>query len=420
MKYINYLNLALIIFFFHIKLFSIEIRIIAKVNNQIITNIDLENRLNLALAIAKIPDETEVRNRLKEQVLKILIDEVLKIQEAQKFNILISSDDINNEINRLERRLDIAPNSLISTFKKKKIPETTVYEQLRSQLLWNKLVSIRIANSINITDKQKNETFQNFIKNSGETEYNLSEIFVSLANSTNYSALEKANSMHTRLNSSNFISMAEQFSDGAINIGNWTRESLMSERVVDAIKSVQIGEITQPVESSIGYHIYLLNDKRKTKKIVENQILYNLSQIFFKFADNKQSEIKVYQNLLADLRKTTLGCDNLDNIINRTKKSSGGRLGILPEDSLDSKFSKLIKKGLKIGKLSEAIVTEQGIHSLMLCEPVIKVTYDNIKKNIEAQLKLNKINNGANLLLNRVRQRSLIEISTFNLNDRKS
>ena len=128
MKYINYLNLALIIFFFHIKLFSIEIRIIAKVNNQIITNIDLENRLNLALAIAKIPDEIEVRNRLKEQVLKILIDEVLKIQEAQKFNILISSDDINNEINRLERRLGIAPNSLISTFKKKKIPETTVYE----------------------------------------------------------------------------------------------------------------------------------------------------------------------------------------------------------------------------------------------------------------------------------------------------
>ena len=70
MKYLNYLNLALIIFFFHIKLFSIEIRIIAKVNNQIITNIDLENRLNLALAIAKIPDEIEVRNSLKEQVLK--------------------------------------------------------------------------------------------------------------------------------------------------------------------------------------------------------------------------------------------------------------------------------------------------------------------------------------------------------------
>ena len=413
MKYLNYINLALIIFLFHIKLFSIEIKIIAKVNNQIITNIDLENRLNLALAMAKIPDETEVRNRLKEQVLKILIDEVLKIQEAQKFNVLISSDDVYKEIKRLERRSNMKPNSLISSFKKKKIPETTVYEQLRSQLLWNKLVSVRIASGVTITDKQKNETFQNFIKNSGEVEYNLSEIFVSSANNTNYSATEKVNSIRAKLNSSNFISMTEQFSDGAINIGNWIRESMLDEKILDYIKKIKIGEITQPVESSIGYHIYLLNDKRKTKKIIENQLLYNLSQIFFKFTENKKNEKEIYKNLLADLRKTTLGCDNLDNTIKRYKKSNGGRLGILPEESLDPKFSKLIKEGLKPGKLSAPIITEQGIHSLMLCEPTIKVTYDNIKKNIENQLRLNKINNGANLLLNRVRQRSLIEIKAF-------
>ena len=82
MKYLNYINLALIMFFFHVKLFTIEIKIIANVNNQIITNIDLENRLNLALDIANIPDESEARERLKEKVLKILIDEVLKIQKA--------------------------------------------------------------------------------------------------------------------------------------------------------------------------------------------------------------------------------------------------------------------------------------------------------------------------------------------------
>ena len=413
MKYLNYINLAFIIFFFHIKLFSIEIKIVAKVNNQIITNIDLENRLNLALALAKIPNETEVRNRLREQILKILIDELLKIQEAQKFNILISSDDIYSEINRLESRLGIESNTLIPTFKKENIPETTVYEQLRSQLLWNKLISITIASSITITDKQKNETFQNFIKNSGEVEYNLSEIFISLANNTNYSATEKVNSIHAKLNSSNFISMSEQFSDGAINIGSWTRESLLNKKILASIKKIKIGEITQPVESSIGYHIYLLNDKRKTKKIIENQLLYNLSQIFFKFTDNKKNEKKIYKNILDDLRKNTLGCDNLDNTIKNYKKSNGGRLGVLTEDSLDPKFFKLIKKGLETGKLSPAIITEQGIHSLMLCEPIIKVTYDNIKQNIENQLRLNKINNSANLLLNRVRQRSLIEIISF-------
>lgn len=413
MKYLNYIIITLLIFFFNIKAFSIQIKIIAKVNNQIITNIDLENRLNLALAISNIPDEVEARTRLKEQILNLLIDEVLKIQEAQRFGVLISSNDINAEINRLERRLNIKSNSLISSFREKNIPEITVYEQLRSQLLWNKLISARIANNITITDKQKEETFLNFIKNSGEIEYNLSEIFVSSANNTNYSAIEKANSMYTKLNNSNFVSMAEQFSDGAVNIGNWTRESMLNERTIGFIKKIKIGEITQPIESTIGYHIYLLNDKRKTKKIIENQLLYNLSQIFFKFTNDKQNEIKAYKNLLADLRKSILGCDSLDNTINRIKESNGGKLGILSEESLDPKFAEVIKKGLELGKLSEVIISEQGVHSLMLCEPIIKVSYEEIKKNIEAKLRLNKINNGANLLLNRVRQRALIEITSY-------
>ena len=89
MKYFNYATLIIIMLLYHIKVFTIEIKIIAKVNNQIITNIDLESRLNLALAISNIPNEAEVKQRLREQILKTLIDETLKIQEAQKFGILI-------------------------------------------------------------------------------------------------------------------------------------------------------------------------------------------------------------------------------------------------------------------------------------------------------------------------------------------
>lgn len=413
MKNLKHIIAVLIIMFFHVKAFSIQIKIVAKVNNQIITNIDLDNRLNLALAIARIPNEVEVRNRLKEQVLQLLIDEILKMQEAQKFGVLISSNEVNAEINRLESRLNMQTNTLVTSFKEAAIPETTVYDQIRSQLLWNKLISIRIANNITITAKEKEETFQNFIKNSGETEYNLSEIFVSSANNTNYSAIEKINSIYAKINTSNFVSMAEQFSDGAVNISNWTRESMLNERIRDFIKNINIGKITEPLESSIGYHIYLLNDKRKTKKIIENQLLYDLSQIFFKFTDNKQDEIEYYRNLLNDLRKTTIGCANLTNTIKNVKKSNGGKLGILPAESLDPRFALLIKKGLKVGRLSEVIVTEQGVHSLMLCEPTIQITYENIRKNIQNRLRINKINNGSVLLLNRIKQQALIEITSF-------
>ena len=83
------------------------------------------------------------------------------------------------EINRLEQRLKLPKNSLINNFKEKNIPEITIYNQIRGQLLWNKVISYTIANNITISNNQKEEALQNFITNSGEVEYNLSEIFIS-------------------------------------------------------------------------------------------------------------------------------------------------------------------------------------------------------------------------------------------------
>ena len=69
---------------FHYCFFTIlfvkcyELTIIAKVNNEIITNIDLENRLKMALDLSKLPDEKEIKERLKPRVLDSLINETLK------------------------------------------------------------------------------------------------------------------------------------------------------------------------------------------------------------------------------------------------------------------------------------------------------------------------------------------------------
>ena len=267
MKYMsNKIFLYLALFWFN-QLQSVQIEIVAKVNNQIITNIDIENRLNLALQISKIPNDTEIKKQLKKQILKVLIDETLKIQEAERLGIFISSTEVNDEINRLENKLNIEPNSLIQSYKKKNIPEIVIYDQIRSQLLWNKLVSIAISSNIKVTEKQKEETFQNFIKTSGETEYNTSEIFVSFSsNNNNFSAKEKIDSIHNKINISNFMSMAEQFSDGAVNIENWTRESMLNEDAKKVIENLNIGNISVPFKSSMGYHIFLLNDKRQIIK----------------------------------------------------------------------------------------------------------------------------------------------------------
>lgn len=391
-----------------------KIEILAKVNNEIITNIDLEYRLNLALEISKIPNETKFRKQVRKQMLNLLIDETLKIQEANRYGILISSSEVYSEISRIEQKLKMPKDSLIKDFKEKNIPEIVIYNQVRGELLWNKIISYRIANNISISNKQKEDTLQNFIKNSGEVEYNISEIFIS-SDSQNAmaSAEEKMLSIFKRANNSNFTALAQQFSDGALNIDSWVRESALNPEAKKIIEELNVGDISKPAQNSSGLRIYLLNDKRKTKKIIQNDILYNLSQIFFNTSQVDKIEIQNIKNKLLNLRENIENCSQLEAYVKKDIKSSGGSLGVLSAQSLDKRFLEVLENNLEVGKLSQAIITEDGIHSIMLCEQKKTVDLDSIKKNIEQNLRLEKINNAANLLLNDIRQRALIEINVM-------
>jgi len=412
-KKINYL-LFLFIFIVYNNLYATKIEILAKINNRIITNIDLEYRLNLAIELSNIPNEIKFRKQIRQQILNLLIDENLKIQEAEKYGIFISSAEVYTEINRLEQRLRLPKDSLIENFRKKNIPEIVIYNQIRGQLLWNKIVAYRIANNISISNKQTEEALQNFIKSSGESEYNISEIFISTSsNNLENSSEDKIYSIYNKVNSSNFTILAQQFSDGAININNWYRESVLNPEIVKTIRNLQIGDISKPIKTNSGLHIYLLNDKRKTKKIKENETLYNLSQIFFKITDNNVNEIQDIKNKIVNLKKNIKSCSQLEEAIKEEVNSSGGSLGVLSSESLDKRFLEVLRDNLQVGQLSKAIITTEGVHSIMLCEKAKSINIDEIRKNIEQKLRIEKINNAANLLLNSIRQRALIEINSI-------
>lgn len=410
-KNINYL-LFLLLFVIFNKLYATKIEILAKVNNQIITNMDLEYRLNLAIEISNIPNEIKFRKQIRQQILNLLIDENLKIQEAEKYGILVSSAEVYSEISKLEENLKLPKDSLIKNFRRKNIPEIVIYNQIRGQLLWNKIISYRFANNISIANQQTEEALQNFIKSSGEVEYNISEIFISAAsNNLENSSEDKIYSIYNKINSTNFTILAQQFSDGALNINNWYRESALNPEIIKTIRNLQIGDISEPIKTNSGLHIYLLNDKRKTKKIIENETLYNLSQIFFKTTEANKNKIQDIETKISNLRENIKSCSQLEEAIKKEVNSSGGSIGTLSSESLDKRFLEVLEDNLQVGQLSKTIITTEGIHSIMLCEKAKTVNLDEIRKNIEQKLRIEKINNAANLLLNSIRQRALIEIN---------
>ena len=391
-----------------------EVKIVAKVNNEIITNIDLENRLKMALNLSNLPDDPEIRKKLKPRVLDSLIDESLKIQEANRLGVFVTNKEVVEQINRLEERLKIDKNTLLENYKTKKIPEITIINQIRSQLLWEKILYSIVIKNVTVSEKKISETYDLFIQKSGEIEYNISEIFISL---DNIEAEQRINSIYTKANSQNFLLLAEQFSDGVVFLGNlnnnWARESLLDQDVKKGISGLNIGEISLPIKSSAGYHIILLNDKRKTKKIKENETAYDLSQILFKInsPNNKNSE-DYYREFLSSLKDIITGCNDLKILIEEIPEGYGGELGKIDAKNIEKQFLVAIKD-LPVGKLSDAVVTDDGVHGLMLCSPAINNTYAEYKESIKISLRKNKIDSAAQSLLNRIKRKALIELNNL-------
>ena len=400
-------------------IYSFNISIVANVNDEIITNVDLNNRLNLAMIMSKLPNEKEIKKRLRGQILKVLIEEKLKVQEANKFGIHVSNEEIIAEINILESKLNLEPNSMIDNYRNRDVPEITIFNQIRSQLLWRKLLYSTVVKNFKIPENQLEEALETYIKTSGDMEYNFSEIFISFVTSDEESARKRIQSIMSRATTENFSLLAQQFSDGAViyenNNTNWTRESMLDDKTKEALSKLDINIISEPVKGRTGYHIYLINDKRKTKKITKNQTLYDLSQIYFSIGgENRKKKITYYKNLLSTMKTAVYGCEDLEKTIEETSEAVGGKIGIVNKNSIELDFIRVLE-GIKVGELSEAAISKNGIHALMLCSPIIENSLEKLKQSLEGKIRYIKINNSSENYLNRIRKKALIEIKSLNM-----
>ena len=71
-----------------------QLRIAAVVNDDIISELDVYMRLRMAMLSAQLQDTEETRRRLLPQVLRNLIDDRLKMQEATRTGVHINPADV--------------------------------------------------------------------------------------------------------------------------------------------------------------------------------------------------------------------------------------------------------------------------------------------------------------------------------------
>jgi len=269
------LKIFLIFIFFIItknnQLLAIEdIKIILKVENEIITNIDLLNEKNYLIAlnneILNLPEEKSLllakNSIVKEKIKKNEINNYFN----EEYKYEISEIMLKNFTNRIGLN---STEELKEYLQKFNLNLSFIEEKTKNEDMWNRLIYNKYKNQINIDVKELKNRLKIEIKNNNNilTEYNISEIQFNL--NIGESLEQKYNQIINSINSngfkiaSNLYSVSETSKFGG-KIG-WINKTSISGPVLDELEKLNIGEITKPIKIRNFFLILKIDDKKESK-----------------------------------------------------------------------------------------------------------------------------------------------------------
>lgn len=242
--------------------------IAAVVNDSVISRYDLEQRMRLVLSTSGIQPTDENVERVRQQVLRNLIDEKLQIQEAERLELSVSEEEVNEALERLASRSGRSAAEIESFLGQNGIDISTLRNQIYSELAWNKVIGRSFAPQISIGDQEVDEKLRQIEQESEQVQYRVSEIFLGFENPTQERDMrEGATRLVQQLRGGMPFAAAAQFSQAASaaaggDIG-WVAASQLPEPIAQRIVNMSAGEISDPIRVVNGFYIIQVQDMQK-------------------------------------------------------------------------------------------------------------------------------------------------------------
>jgi peptidyl-prolyl cis-trans isomerase SurA len=305
-KFFSITSIILICLAFTQKIYSKENKIILKINNEIITTIDIYTEIRYLSEINKdfsnldyeskinVAKKSLVREKIKNIELRRLLDEI-KIEKKILDNLSIS----------YFKRLGInSVEDFNNFFKINKINPDLVRKKITSEVLWNQLIFNKYKDKIKINK----EEIKKKIKNRKQKEYNLREILFELEDKEKLK--DKYELIKNYINSKSFSEAVLKFSiSKTINnkgkIG-WVKETVLNKKIIKNLNEISIGQISKPIVLPGGYLILKIDD---IKEINIEYDIENEMNLIVKKKTNEQ--LNQYSNIYFNKIKKNIKINEL-------------------------------------------------------------------------------------------------------------
>ena len=387
---INYKN-TLIILMLITSLFGKEIlaqetqSISVIVNDEVISRYDVNQRVRLILVTSGIPPTEENLKRIETQSVKALINERIQLQEASKLEVPESQEEIQLMLDRIARGNQTTSEGIIENITSQGVKVDTLISQIKSELLWNKIVRGRFGSYINISDDEINIVYDRTIESINKIQYDISEIFIGFEDEREEKeSKELADKLVEQLkNDIAFEPVAQQFSQAPSSgqggrIG-WVSEGQLDQEIITGIENLLSSSISKPIKTVNGYYIIKVNGRSEEggKNPMKNQ--YNLTSVTF------SKEDKVSAN---DFSENFVSCKRLESLLENYNEKEINVIGDRLLQELPTELhDELLKKDA--GDTLSPRLSEETIDIILICDRKddigVQVNKNTIEDNIYSQ-----------------------------------
>jgi peptidyl-prolyl cis-trans isomerase SurA len=370
-------------------------RIAAVVNDDVISLFDIESRITLLIATSGMPNSADVRSKLRQQVLRTLIDERLEVQEATRIKAVATEKEVNDAIGRIETANKMPQGSLLKALAADGIDNASLLAQIKAGLSWQKVVSRRLRPNVDIGQDEIDEVIDRINSEKGTTEYLLAELFLAVEGPDQED--EVRNNMEQMLDQMrrgvSFSAMAQQFSQSASasqggDIG-WVERGSLDAEVVNVIDALEKNHATPPIRTPSGFYVYLLRDKRVLAAADPGESVVSIAQLTLPLdAGAKADDIEAQKSLAQTVRDSVNGCDDLKRAADELHVSFSDPTPDLHVKDLNPAIRPVVQD-LKVGQASEPQQNDSGVTVMMVCarqDPTVQLpSREDITENLMRQ-----------------------------------
>ena len=393
-------------------------KIIAVVSGDVITNGDVANRARMFALSTGLATSSEVIERLKTQIANQLVDEKLRLQEAQRRKIVIPDKQIAAAIHDIEARNNMPEGVLRQKLAAMGVSVRTLIDQIRVQLAWTQVLREQLADKIAITDAEIDEQMRLHDRLIGRPEYRVGEIFIPVDDPSNTADAHRfAETVITELRAgAAFPAVAAQFSQtqSALEGGElgWVQPNQLDPQVARLVTEMPIGAVSNPVKVPGGFSIVTLQAKREIGRDVGTYI--SLRQVFLPFSEpldpqNPTEQQKLMLDKARALSANVKSCPQMEQAAKTNPSSRPLDPGEVRLDTVNpQQFRDLLTK-LPLGQASQPLVASDGIAVIIVCGREQKNAATLTKDDVRRRLISERVEMASRQLMRDLRRKATIQ-----------